>query len=158
MLRYIIDGWNLVHKIPQIKNRPRPQQDFVSFIKNNRLTGSKNNRVTIVFDGYGNINDLIQEKDFRIIYSQQRSADDVIIDIVRRAKHKKQLLVVSDDRQIISQIKSYGANYLSTSNFLKPKNKNKFNSSQGKYDTKYKKISRQLQKEITDYLKKKWLE
>ena len=151
MLWYIIDGWNLIHKISQIKNQPYPREALISFIKKHRLTGSINNKVTIVFDGRVNLTDIQREKEFQIIFSQDRTADEVIGLKVKSHENKKQIIVVSDDREVISHVKNQGASSLRVKDFLvRVKNKRvDFNDS--------KIISYSLQREITEDLRKKWL-
>ena len=62
MLTYIIDGFNLLHKIRGLKNSYTPQQDLIKYIRSNRLTGSSNNRVIIVFDGHPTDENYVENK------------------------------------------------------------------------------------------------
>lgn len=90
MLWYIIDGWNVVNKIRELKKSPFPCQSLVSYIRKYRLTGSRNNQVTIVFDGRVNPWGWFkQEKIFNIIFSGEETADEVIKKKVRVYKNKK---------------------------------------------------------------------
>lgn len=148
MLVYIIDGFNVIHKIPELKTSLSPQKDLIAYIKRKRLTGSKNNRVVVVFDGKPDL--TLGEKDFEVFFSQDRTADDVIKEKVSRMKNKRQVLVVTDDREIVSRVKNEGAAVLRVSDFIKTKPK--------KCKDEGKDISYKLQHQITEELRRIWLE
>jgi len=150
MLWYIIDGWNLIHKIPSIKNRTSAKRDLIVFIKKHSLTGSKNNKVTIIFDGRIDIDIVRCEKDFEIIFSGLMSADEIIGSKVKNYKNKRQIIVVSDDYELINYVKNQGASILKINKFLSKKKKvTPLKDS--------KEISYTLQKEINDELRRIWL-
>jgi predicted RNA-binding protein with PIN domain len=123
----------------------------VFYIKRNKLTGSKNNKVTIVFDGRFGWEGARTESDFELIFSGERPADEVIKERVRRYKNKKQIVVVSNDRDIINYVRSYGAGMLSVEDFIRRKEEKKV------YSQKDKNIDYRLQREITEELKRRWL-
>lgn len=150
MLWYIIDGWNLIHKVPSIKNKPDPKAEFISFIKRGGLTGSKNNKVTVVFDGKIDLSLITSEKEFEIVFSGDKSADSIICAKVRNYKNKRQVIVVSDDRQVINYIKSEGASSLKAEMFLRKKEKKTVKRES-------KDISYTLQKQINEELSRIWL-
>lgn len=120
MLWYIIDGWNLINKLSFPKDTDQVCS-LIEFIKRKHLTGSRTNRVTIVLDGFSN-RDIIKDKEYEIIFSGRISADDKIINIVKNTANPKIIVVVSDDNYIIKTVRYYGANNLSTKEFI---NKNK---------------------------------
>lgn len=153
MLWYIIDGWNLIHKIPQVKSSSFPRRDFISFVKNHKLTGSYKNKVTIVFDGAIQIDEIERESQFEIIFSDNLKADDVIKKKVLNCKNKKNLIVVSDDREVIGQARREGAGFMRVDEFLKKNEEKKLQ----KKKEKQKNISYSLQKEITDQMRGIWL-
>ena len=152
MLRYIIDGWNLIHKLPSLKSSAFAKRDFIKFIKKHSLAGSKNNKVTIVFDGKIDMDLVTCEKEFEITFSDEKSADEIIQRKVARYKNKRELVVVTDDRQVQSRAKTEGANILSARNFL-----NKVGKQDKKDKSNSKEISYKTQKEITDELRDIWL-
>lgn len=150
MLQFIIDGYNIVHKIKKIKDSSTPCNALTVFIYKNKLTGSRNNKVWIIFDG-GRPPYVIDDFQYKVLFSGQKSADDLIIDKVRQSKNKKQIVVVSDDRQLVHKVKMLGAGILSVDKFATKKKKPKQEG--GKKDIKY-----SLQREITEELKKIWLD
>lgn len=150
MLLYIIDGFNVIYKIPDLRDSADPRSELIAYIRKNRLTGSRNNRVIIVFDGKADMN--LREQEFTVLFSDDRTADDIIKGKVSRMKNKKQAMVVSDDMEIRTTVKSEGANILSVADFVKIKKK----THQAKEDIT-KDISYSLQREITEELSKLWL-
>lgn len=152
MLLYIIDGFNLVYKIPSVKNSDIPQLELIHYIKNNKLTGSHNNKVIIIFDGALQM-DAKREAEFDVIFSGEISADDLIKSRINKIKNSKfplsEVIVVSDDREIRDYAKKQGAVSERAVDFIKP------HSSSGKEEVKD--ISYPLQKEITDELRRIWL-
>ena len=150
MLVYIIDGFNLVHKITSLQKSITPQRDLIQYIRVNKLTGSRNNKVIVVFDGKPDQLLQQQEKIFEVIFSCQRTADEIIIQRVKRMQNKSQIVVVSDDRQIRDAINAAGAKSLRTATFIKPKNKSEKNE-------KTKDIGYAWAHEVTEELRKIWL-
>lgn len=151
MLHYIIDGYNLLHKIRALNNSSSPQLDLIQYIKTKHLTGSRNNKVTIVFDGYDSDSSCI-EREYRIIFSKNITADEVIKDIVSKRKNKNQIVVVSDDREIISHARQEGVKTKNTRQFLSNRSKSK----QGNANDD-RPLSPSSIMEINDELKKIWL-
>ncbi|MBN2484181.1 MAG: NYN domain-containing protein [Candidatus Omnitrophica bacterium] len=153
MLWYLIDGYNVIHKSDEIKKSASPRQEFVYYIKRKNLTGSRNNKVTIVFDGGPHYDEFLQEKEFSIVFSMERSADDVIKEKIARAKNKKQIVVVSDDREILQCARTAGARIVRAGEFLTEKQK-RIEKEDGVVE---KNISLSVQEEITEELRKIWL-
>ena len=156
MLLYIIDGFNLVHKIPSVKLSDTPQFDLIQYIKKNKLSGSAKNSVVIIYDGMPQAN-IVGEREFEIIFSQERSADELIKQRIDKIKNYKkypisEVVIVSDDREIREYAIKSGAVSLKTMDFLKIKREGK---KEDKKDDKD--ISYPLQREITEELRKIWL-
>jgi predicted RNA-binding protein with PIN domain len=122
---------------------------LIQYIKNNRLTGSHNNKVIIVFDGAPDLT-AQREREFEIIFSLGESADNLIKRRISRTKLKSEIVAVSDDREIIDYAKKEGAKFLRISDFIRDKTDSHKNQ-----DTK--EISFPLQAEITEELRRIWL-
>lgn len=120
MITYLIDGFNLVHKIPAVKKSSFPRRDLIQFIKKKGLTGSRNNKVIIVYDGHDN-DEVGLEKEFTVLFSKDRTADAVIKDKLQRAKNKSQIIVVSDDREVRDAAGIEGAKSCRIHEFLRRK-------------------------------------
>jgi len=157
MLLYIIDGFNLVHKIPSVKTSEIPQFELIQYIKKNKLSGSARNNVVIVYDGMPQAS-VSGEREFQIIFSQEVSADELIKQRIDKIKNHRycpisEVVVVSDDREIREHAIKSGAVSLRTMDFLKIKKE----SPKDDRKEEDKDISFPLQKEITDELRKIWL-
>jgi rRNA maturation endonuclease Nob1 len=149
MLLYIIDGFNLLHKISSLKKSANPQRDLILYIKKYKLTGSANNKVIIVFDGRPDLQ-AAKERDFEVIFSLDKSADEVIKKKLSIIKNKAMVAVVSDDREIRDYAKSLKINTMHIADFLKIKKR-------GERKEEEKEIDYALQREITEELRKTWL-
>ena len=84
----------------------------------NRPQGSVKNTVTIVFDGKYGIIGTADDTHVKVIFSRGESADDTIKKIVSGAAHKKNIIVVTDDRDIQYAVRAMGAKIMSVEEFL----------------------------------------
>jgi predicted RNA-binding protein with PIN domain len=91
---------------------------LIRFIEQRRPQGSANNRVTIVFDGNIDVFGGMQSSTAKIIFSQNGSADDEIKKIVAQVKNAKDIVVVSDDRDIQYAVRALGAKVSRVRDFL----------------------------------------
>jgi len=148
MLVYLIDAFNLVHKVESLVDSFAPHKDLISYLKINKLCGSRNNKVIVVFDGYPP-RDFV-EREFDTVFSFDKTADDVIKAKVDEAANKKQIVVVTNDRQIRDYVKRQGAVVCKTDEFTKKKSKRK-------RIQESKDISYSIQEEITEELRDIWL-
>ena len=125
-LQYIIDGYNIVHHHDFAKARKKnqdPKKALSDFIRINRLTGSEKNKVILVFDGYPEAEEKKQENQINIIFSRSQTADEKIKKIVEASGDRKNIIVVSDDKEIRFAVKGLGVKCLSVEEFISPKEK-----------------------------------
>ena len=148
MLVYIIDGFNLIYRVTSLKNSSTPHQALINYIKINKLSGSTNNKVLIVFDGNPNLAAIQQRERFEVFFSGESTADELIKKRLSRMKNKKEVVVVSDDREVRDDAKAQGARICRIDDFIKVKEKRK---------EQKKEISEILTHEITEEMKKIWL-
>jgi len=92
---------------------------LVRFIEHYRPQGSLNNNVTIVFDGVSDIYGGMSSSTVKVIFSRGESADDAIRTIVSNTKNTKNIVVVSDDRDIQYAVGALGAKVRTVQAFLK---------------------------------------
>jgi predicted RNA-binding protein with PIN domain len=123
-LHYIIDGYNILHH-PDLASANKKIQDpkaaLIEFIKINRLTGSLKNKVTLVFDGYPDASGKSSDDaNIEVIFSRYESADERIKGMVENSSGRKNIIVVSDDREIIFCVKAAGASCLGVEEFTRP--------------------------------------
>jgi len=126
-LQYIVDGYNVI-KHPLFSRRHRKinnsQLAFLRFIITERLTGSRKNKVTVVFDGFSSEAQKIQSSsEIDVIFARNESADEKIREIIERAANVKNIVVVSDDKEIKFFAKSCGGRTATVEEFLAPSKK-----------------------------------
>lgn len=118
MLIYYIDAFNLIHKVNSLVESVSPHSALLQFMVKKRLTGSLTNRVVIVFDGYLPAGQNL-ESAYEIVFSNFRTADEVIKERISNAKNKRQIVVVSDDNSIRNFARAEGASVVAINDFLK---------------------------------------
>ncbi|MFH0826785.1 MAG: NYN domain-containing protein [Candidatus Omnitrophota bacterium] len=121
-LQYIIDGYNLInhplfarlHKTTEHK-----ENALLDFIRIHKLCGKPKNKGLVVFDGY---KDLSWQggscPDIEVVFSRRETADERIKRIVEAGNRPKNLVVVSDDREIAFFARQAGAQPMSVEDFL----------------------------------------
>ncbi len=138
---YIIDAYNLIHKIPKFKNAMTHSLEhsrnlLISFIKAYQST--KKIKITLVFDGdnIGYVDKTSQSTSrLKIIYSNSpEKADPLIKRLISKAENKKSLTLVSADNDLIDFCKKLGAKVLSPDLFFHQASKHPI---QDQMDQKY---------------------
>ena len=156
-LQFIIDGYNLIkHPLlaAQAKNSPSDRSALLNFIRFNKLTGSLKNAVTVVFDGYPDSYEPTSDTGIAVVFSRMISADDLIRKLVEESGNRKQMVVVSNDREIQSMAKMLGATVAGIESFIKYDKKAQIARKNLESDPKL--TFTQMQK-INDELRKLWL-
>lgn len=141
MEKIVIDGYNLLHQVKEYKSkleldlenaRDQLVHDLIIYRSNKKI------EIMIVFDGITGISDPYYHRNvsgIKIIFSRApRTADSIIMEIIKSEKRKKRITVVTNDREIISFANSLGARYLSPKAFYQrlkthskaPQSQNKF--------------------------------
>ena len=139
--------------------------DLIGFVEKYSPQGSLKNRVTIVFDGSLDVFGGMKSTAAKIIFSQGESADDKIRAMVAQAHNTKDIVVVTDDRDIQYAIGALGAKAISVKEFLSRKKQSGKNKSVGGKSSKRvkkdslpeKHISKTDESKITSEFGKIWL-
>ena len=123
-LHYVIDGYNLIkHQAFSLADRFKDGRlALIQFLRSEKPCGSSKNKITVVFDGYPRGLDF-QDTDIEIIFSGEESADDRIISMVRSPRGARNIVVVSDDRQLRDSVKCRGLAVAGIEEFIRPKKK-----------------------------------
>jgi predicted RNA-binding protein with PIN domain len=158
-LHYILDGYNILKQIPAFADEKlcSGRSSFIQFLKNSAKL--KKQRCSIVFDGYEDSQQEVRGENFEIFFSKQISADDKIKSFVERSSAPRQIVVVTDDKEIRFFVRNLGAKILSVSEFLIwISNKPSTNLSQSEKAFEDEKIlTYQQELEINRQLRKIWL-
>ena len=120
-LHFLIDGWNIANQVELLKaNRgvTESSQALVRFIQSQRLLGSRNNLGTIVFDGWAQGSGAFGGR-IKVMFSKGDCADEVIKRLIEQAPNPRQMVVVTDDKEIRFYCRRQGAGLLSVEQFLK---------------------------------------
>ncbi|MBL7131590.1 MAG: NYN domain-containing protein [Candidatus Omnitrophica bacterium] len=156
-LHYIVDGYNVIKKTAFLNHKKlKDARDaLLSFIDKYRPHGSYNNQITVVFDGRDDIFGFKHNYDFCIIFTRNESADDRIKSLIDKTSNPKNIIVVSDDKDIKFYCRSQGAKILGVDDFIKKAYK-KFNTSRTS-NTEFFELSVWERKKINDELSRIWL-
>lgn len=88
-------------------------------IRSKKLTGSRKNQVIVVFDGYpADDNRLCIRRDIETIFSYGLEADEKIKMLVEESAQPKNIVVVSDDKQIKFTVRLLGAVVMGVEEFI----------------------------------------
>ncbi len=125
MRTYLIDGYNLGHKIPTVVQLLR-QKDFyaaierIVFFVSQRLN-TRQNRVIVVFDGQkGIFNAPLPLTSVEIKFSRKpQEADDIIRAYLRKAADASLFTVVSSDAEILKTARDLGAKFIRSEEFYR---------------------------------------
>jgi len=123
-LLYIIDAYNTINHItfgPIRKKIKDPQRALLEFIKDRRLGKKSKSEITVVFDGYPKVSaQNLEETDINVVFSREETADARIKRMVETSKNPKNIVVISDDREIILFVKSIGSRSIGVEEFINP--------------------------------------
>jgi len=103
-LQYIIDGYNITNHPKFTKQIPKRFSDsreaLIQLIKTKK-SFSPHNKFWVVFDGYSGESLDNQEKgNLMVIFSRRESADERIKKLLELIPNPKNVVVVSDDKEI----------------------------------------------------------
>jgi len=119
-LLYIIDAYNIInHPAFQAeKNSSCIQHSLFNFIQKHKLTGSPKNKIILVFDGYPPPGEVFaQSSQAFFVFSRKISADEKIEKLIAESADKKNIIVVTDDRQVQFMAKSMHASVCAVAQF-----------------------------------------
>ena len=106
MRHWVLDGYNVIHAIPSLKNllthdADSAREQLIQSIA--RLTLRKKIRCTVVFDGHPPDHHRPSlHAPVHVMYSFPLIADDTIKKIIDKTKNRSQLIVITSDREILS--------------------------------------------------------
>ena len=154
-LHYLLDGYNIIHQMPlsvDIKLEDQRRQ-LIRWVESRAPQGSSRNMVTIIFDGKTDVwGGNGGSSSIQIVFAQGQSADEKIIAMVEEAAHKKNIVVVTDDRALKYAARALGAKVSGVQAFLKQG----ASAPAGRVESG-KNISKTLEHNITSEFEKIWL-
>jgi predicted RNA-binding protein with PIN domain len=118
-LHFVIDGYNITNH-PQfvriIKGAKDQRSALLVFLKSKKIF--LKNKVTVIFDGFCDFRFTTENPNISLLYSQDESADDLIRRIVEQAKDPRNIIVVSDDKEVRISSRLNRAKVLKVEEFL----------------------------------------
>ena len=118
--KYIIDGNNLIGKIPHIwelqkKDKQASRVKLASLLS--YYFSSKNVKVSLHFDGFAG--DAIPSGKIKIKYSNNRIADDKIKEEIDLSRNPKVLAVISSDNSVYNYARVNSCQRIKSEDFAK---------------------------------------
>lgn len=159
-LHFVIDGYNLIKQTSVLNkiNLEDSREALIRFLKISRPQG--NNPVTVVFDGIEGGFYCRDISGIEVIFSSHQSADDKIKRMVERSPNPKNMVVVTNDREIRSFAQAHLSQIKKVEEFLAKVNP--LDTTRARHagvrpyeDNKI--LSPQKASEITEEMKKVWL-
>ena len=162
---FLLDGYNIVKQTSPFCDLAVDvaRERFIRAIEKYQPQGSRRNPVTVIFDGRpGNV-DPILSVSVKVLFSYDESADDRIKDLVKSSDNPRNIVVVTDDREIQYHVKGLGASVWPVKAFLDKMGGGQ--ARQGQKDTKPlvardspKVLSKTQEFKINQELEKIWIE
>ncbi len=169
MRQLILDGYNVIYEIPQLKKAiglslESARSDLCCLMQAWKNNHAYSGKIKIIFDGDDAFAGNIQNScGITCIYTKTgQKADDFIIGMVKMSKNRPGITVVSNDGYVKGNCSSLGAatgepaSLLATARIKIRKTtgrKNIKNSNSAKIPEK---VSASEEKEINEFLKEKW--
>ncbi len=120
MQHYIIDGNNLIGKIKSLFNLQKKDKqatrEKLAFLIEKFFAGKKQ-KVTLHFDGYPNTPIKIYKS--KIVYSEDKTADEKIKYQIGNIKNRKNIIVVTSDLNVKEFARVCGCKVISSEDFSK---------------------------------------
>lgn len=122
--QYILDGYNVIYQVPQFlsaleQNLELGRNALIHFVRG--YQAGKNFKTIIVFDGdqvgYGSSPELAM-KGLSILFSQPpEKADPLIKRLIQKNPHKRSVILVSSDQELVQFARQQGASSISPMEF-----------------------------------------
>lgn len=146
---FLIDGYNLLYALPDMLSGSWQQkrESLLSLLLDLKPQGQ--NRATIVFDSREGFGSRATVGELEVVFTASETADDWIGRKVREIRNPRIVTVVTDDLGLRHLVRGTGAQWISTTDFMKSTGK-KTQRPQGKQ-------SLEAQDLITDEFKERWL-
>lgn len=163
-LHYVLDGYNIINQDPALATAKLEEgrNRLCRLISSQRPQGSRNNAVTVVFDGRSDFSGGETTAGVRVVFSRDETADEKIKRIVAGEKNRKNTVVVSDDRELRYYVRALGARVVGVKEFLGRGGaadviRSGIRGKKGPGTNAPKHISKSLEHQITTELRQIWL-
>lgn len=120
-MHYLIDGHNLIGKLPDIKLSDSDDEICLILRLKGWVSGHKQRQVTVVFDGgvTGGISHRLSTKAITVVFAPPgKTADDLLIQRLKRLRNPRNYTLVSSDRRILDAAKIARIKHLKSEEFI----------------------------------------
>ncbi len=162
-LHYLLDGYNITKQLPllALKEFQNGRDSLICLIENFSPQGSRHNEVTIIFDGRPGRIDHSDSTVAKVIFSYDISADEKIREIIKSSGRQKEIIVVTNDKELRFSVCALGAKAVSIEDFFKKitdkETERRLLQEKRDKDAESKNISKTLESKINSELEKIWL-
>ncbi|UCB57660.1 MAG: NYN domain-containing protein [Candidatus Omnitrophota bacterium] len=120
-MKYIIDGYNMIHKMSQLRGKAlRTQREgLIAFLERAQEKEERLKDLTVVFDGRRDILPYPAHSNVKVIFARGTDADAKIGQMIESSSFARDIAVVSDDRRVRSYAGRHKAKKISVKEFLK---------------------------------------
>lgn len=150
------------------KTLEEQRRQLIRWIESCHPQGSSRNAVTVVFDGRSDVWAAFGEprqgrggagvsSPVQVVFAREESADEKIIRMVDQAGHKKNVVVVTDDRALQYAVRALGAKVSGVQMFLGKVKPSAGSAASASQPETGKHISKTLEHKITSEMTKIWL-
>ncbi len=124
MLHYIIDGNNLIGKMSSVKSKDKnAEREKLAFMLE-RYFSKRKAKVTLHFDGHKNL--PIKISGIKIVYSENRTADEQVKDEIERSSNRKNIMLISSDNNLKEFARVCSCDVKNSEDFVKDINSTQF--------------------------------
>lgn len=159
----ILDGYNVIHKIPELSGDSRRslrerREALIRFMQKWQQANSFKGKICIVFDGRDGVFGGEGNSGYGmecLFTATKEEADDRIITILKQAKDVSGIIVVSDDNYVRNNCKAYSVDVKPVSYLLRASQSAKPGSGR-RHREGEKRIDQATKNAINHELKKQW--
>jgi predicted RNA-binding protein with PIN domain len=103
---YLLDGYNII-TISKKMDIDSERDKLITFVRNSKKLFK--HTVIIFFDGSSPFtSNISSSKNCKVVFTWEKSADDAIIDFIIKHKNPKEIIVVTNDRELQNKSKANG--------------------------------------------------
>ena len=122
----VIDGYNVIYAIPDLREKILKQgplaarEAFIEICAKYKHSRQEISCIYIIFDGIKQIDGVVRKtvRSVEIIFSRDKEADEVIIELLKKNEPARNFIVISSDNYVRNNSKVYGASLMSPTAFF----------------------------------------
>ncbi|MEX0773897.1 MAG: NYN domain-containing protein [Balneolales bacterium] len=119
--QWLIDAHNVMHLLPAVvKDYGNNRLDGIEYLSAliDGVCMNQKRKALLVFDGYP-LHLGMKHHNCKVAFSGGKTADEAITNRLKKRSSAKQWIVVSNDREVLSQARAQGAETLSANEFAR---------------------------------------